>query len=72
MVPEVKAILLVVIMLTTPDGHSIWVESKHISTIKEPDHHCPPRSSAIVRLDSGGSICVMEKPSEISDKVRGQ
>jgi len=63
--------LFVVIMLTTPDGQPIWVESKHINTVRLPDHHCPPRSQALIRLDQG-SLCVMEKPSEISDKVKGR
>jgi uncharacterized protein YlzI (FlbEa/FlbD family) len=66
------AIVFVVILLTTPDGQPIWIESRHIQSIRSPDHHCPDRSSAVIRFDNGGTLCVMEKPSEISDKVQGR
>jgi hypothetical protein len=67
----VLAIVLAVILLTTPDGKPIWVETEHIRTIR-PDHDggCPPRSSAIIRFDQGSTLCVMEKPSEITDKAK--
>jgi hypothetical protein len=63
------AILCVVILLHTPDGKAIYVESTHIRTIRAPDHHCAPRSSALIQFDVGGSLCVMETPTEIQDKV---
>jgi uncharacterized protein YlzI (FlbEa/FlbD family) len=65
-------VLFVVILLTTLDGHPIWIESKHIQSIRAPDGHCAPRSSAFIRFDNGGTLCVMEKPSEIFDKVQGK
>ena len=69
---RVGAIILIVILLTTPDGKPIWIESKHIQSIRAPDGHCAPRSSSLVRFDNGGTVCVMEKPGEISDKVQGK
>jgi hypothetical protein len=68
----VLAVVLTVILLTTPDGKPIWVESFHIRTIR-PDHNgCPPRSSSVIKFDQGSTLCVMEKPSEIDDKVHGR
>lgn len=63
------ALLFVVIVLTTPEGQKIWIESKHMQSMRAPDHHCAPRSRALIRFDNGGSLCVMETPAEVGDAI---
>jgi hypothetical protein len=57
----------IIVVLTTPDGGSVWIETDHIQMIRPPHGHCAPHSQALIRFDNGGTLCVREPPRQIEE-----
>ena len=59
------AMLPVVIVLTTPNGQPVWIETEHVQTIR-PDHGaCHHHAKSVMQFESGHTLCVMEAPEDI-------
>jgi len=72
MVARTVIAVFVVIVLTTPDGQPIWVQSEHIQSIRGHGGNCHERSGSMIRFDNGGTLCARETPRDIYDKVQGK
>ena len=67
-----KVIVCALVLLTTPDGKPVWIETEHIVSVRRNHTHCAPNSNALLRLDSNSSLCVIETPEQIYEKERAR
>jgi uncharacterized protein YlzI (FlbEa/FlbD family) len=66
------AVLAGLILLTSPDGTAVWVNQNHIQMVTKSlhrPHGCHHGAQSIIKLESGGILCVRETPEEIERRT---
>ena len=61
--------LLVLIMLTSLDGNSVWVESSQVQVIRTRSSECGAGTGAVIRVGAT-ALCVKESADEVREKIQ--